>query len=166
MFVSTSGTSTKSPVSCYLDNNRGQLKRENKLACQNINQKQEELVVKETVQDHKMEVVCDRDLLKRGVLCVASIKLFTLANTTAQEANSKAMLACSTKHLTTKQKLLFRPMSNTSNSNGPAIPFHLRFPHTKQHTFGRERLKIGTVCMWKLYNRTHFTVSNELWAPL
>ena len=57
MFVSTSGTSTKSPVSCYLDNNRGQFKRENKLACQNINQKQEELVVKETVQDHKMEVV-------------------------------------------------------------------------------------------------------------
>ena len=36
---------------------------------------------------------CDQDLLNRGGLYLPSIKQFTLANTTAQEANIKAMHA-------------------------------------------------------------------------
>ena len=84
MFVSTSGTSAKSPVSCYLDDNRGQLKKENKLACQNINQKKNDsakqgelVVIKRRYRITRWKSFCDRDLLKRGVLCLPSIRLIT-----------------------------------------------------------------------------------------
>ena len=36
---------------------------------------------------------CDQDLHKKGGICLPSIKVFTMANITAQEANSKAMHA-------------------------------------------------------------------------
>ena len=86
------------------------------------------------------------DLLERGEACVSQALNYLYWPTLQhKEANSsKQDYACSTKHLTTKQKLLFRPMSSTSNSNVPATPIHLSLLHSKHmrtsSAFGRKRL--------------------------
>lgn len=60
------------------------VKKENKLACQNINQKKNDsakqgelVVIKRRYRITRWKSFCDRDLLKRGVLCLPSIRLIT-----------------------------------------------------------------------------------------
>lgn len=84
-------------------------------------------------------------LLKRGWLYLPSTELFTLANITAQEANSKAMHAVQISVPTYTQH---QQLQRTHHSH----PLHLF--HCEQHVmhtssvFGRERLQIGTVYLW------------------